>query len=422
MQTTEAPVISMRRVSHTYGEGALQRQVLFDVSCEIWPGEIVIITGPSGSGKTTVLTLAGALRSVQQGSMKILGRELNGASARTLVEIRESIGFIFQAHNLLECLTARQNVQMALGVKPEAGGTARSRSIAMLEAVGLADHVDYHPRQLSGGQRQRVAVARALVRAPKIVLADEPTAALDKQSGRDVVELLRQLARGEGCAVLLVTHDNRILDIADRIMLLEDGRLGSFGAIMSPHAGHLLTALARMPARENLEMLIGRMNESEFLELLTTITAEFEQFLNVSELGDQESTGILFRSILETVFARIVTLLNADSARLLMLSAEQRLHTIISSGSDVIPRTDMADRAAALCKIVNEAGSGLGFGVENILCVPISDRSEQVRAIAQLVNKRSGERFTAADERVFRDYARPLGVILEGCERAGIPV
>src|SRR4051812_48599011 len=308
MLTSEAPIISMRDVSHFYGSGALRRQVLFNVTCDIWPGEIVIITGPSGSGKTTALTLAGALRSVQQGSMKIMGQELNGAGPATLVRIRESIGFIFQAHNLLACLSARQNVQMSLGVGSANGKDAKARSIAMLQAVGLGDRTEYSPTHLSGGQRQRVAVARALVRRPKIVLADEPTAALDKQSGRDVVELLRQLARGEGCAVLLVTHDNRILDIADRIMLLEDGRLGSFGAIMSPHAGHLLTALAMMPSRDQLQVLLGRMAEGEFLDLLKTMGAEFEQFLNVLDLGDRDSMRVLFRNLLEVVFRRIADL------------------------------------------------------------------------------------------------------------------
>src|SRR5205085_5426023 len=189
---------------------------------------IVIITGPSGSGKTTVLTLAGALRSVQQGNMKVLGQELNGASTRTLVRIRENIGFIFQAHNLLECLTARQNVQMALGMGPASGAGARTRAADMLQAVGLGDRIEHYPSQLSGGQRQRVAVARALVRAPKIVLADEPTAALDKQSGREVIDLMRALARDAGTTIMLVTHDNRILDVADRILHLEDGRLQTF--------------------------------------------------------------------------------------------------------------------------------------------------------------------------------------------------
>src|ERR1035438_7566657 len=252
MPGSDAPVISMRSVSHFFGAGALRRQVLCDVTCDIWPGEIVMISGPSGSGKTTVLTLAGALRSVQQGSMKVFDQELRGASPEALVRIRQNIGFIFQSHNLLDCLTAWQNVQMSLGLGHASRAEARALSLAMLDAVGLGDRAGYYPNQLSGGQRQRVAVARALVRRPRIVLADEPTAALDKQSGRDVVELLRQLARQEGCAVLLVTHDNRILDVADRLMLLEDGRLGSFGAVMSPHAGHLLTALSRMPSRQQI--------------------------------------------------------------------------------------------------------------------------------------------------------------------------
>ena len=142
MPTSQDPVISMRFVNHFYGAGALRRQILFDVTCDIWPGEIVIITGPSGSGKTTVLTLAGALRSVQQGSMKILGQELHGASPRTLVRIRENIGFIFQSHNLLECLSARQNVELALGAEPWRHARARARSVSILTAVGLSDRLE----------------------------------------------------------------------------------------------------------------------------------------------------------------------------------------------------------------------------------------------------------------------------------------
>jgi putative ABC transport system ATP-binding protein len=161
MPISEAPVISLRHVNYSYGAGSLRRQVLFDVTCDIWPGEIVIITGPSGSGKTTVLSLAGALRSMQQGSLKVLGEELQGARSSSLVRIRENIGFIFQLHNLLECLTARQNVEIALGVRPLPGAEARARSTTMLQAVGLGDRLDYPPSRLSGGQRQRVAVARA---------------------------------------------------------------------------------------------------------------------------------------------------------------------------------------------------------------------------------------------------------------------
>ncbi|MDJ0733285.1 MAG: DevA family ABC transporter ATP-binding protein [Nostocaceae cyanobacterium] len=223
---TQKPVISIKNINHYYGKGSLKRQILFDINLEIYPGEIVIMTGPSGSGKTTLLSLIGGLRSVQQGSLKFLGEELYGASQKQLVQIRRKIGFIFQAHNLLGFLSARQNVQMAVELEEEVSvQKAIIKSTSMLEAVGLAERVNYYPDQLSGGQKQRIAIARALVNNPSLVLADEPTAALDKQSGRDVVELMQRLAKEQGSSILLVTHDNRILDIADRIVDMEDGCL-----------------------------------------------------------------------------------------------------------------------------------------------------------------------------------------------------
>ncbi|MDJ0675662.1 MAG: DevA family ABC transporter ATP-binding protein [Calothrix sp. MO_167.B42] len=219
-------VISVKNLNHYYGKGNLKRQILFDINLEINPGEIVIMTGPSGSGKTTLLSLIGGLRSVQQGSLKLSGQELFGASQTELVQIRRNIGFIFQAHNLLGFLSARQNVQMAVELETEISQIdAVSKSKTMLEAVGLGQYVDFFPDNLSGGQKQRIAIARALVNHPSLVLADEPTAALDKQSGRDVVELMQQLAKEQGTSILLVTHDNRILDIADRIVDMEDGCL-----------------------------------------------------------------------------------------------------------------------------------------------------------------------------------------------------
>jgi putative ABC transport system ATP-binding protein len=412
MLTSEAPVISMRNVNHFYGAGALRRQVLFDVTCDIWPGEIVIITGPSGSGKTTVLTLAGALRSVQQGSMKILGEELHGARKRTLVRIREEVGFIFQLHNLLEGLTASQNVEIALGVRRLWWRRARAQASAMLDAVGLADSVGRYPSQLSGGERQRVAIARALVRQPRIVLADEPTAALDKHSGRDVVELLRQLARRQGCAVLLVTHDNRILDIADRLMVLEDGRLESFEAVSSPHASHLLTALSRLPGAQDFQLLLGRMNEREFLELLAMISAECEQFLNVLEMGNRDSTHSLFRNLLENVFARVANLLHAQQAALWAVRNGQ-FQPAVAIGDGSALWLELVEHAAERGELVNSSGdNGLG-----VLCVPIPDRSGEFQAVAQLAGKREGGAFTPADERAFRDFSGPLGRILEGYER-----
>ena len=218
--------IELKEVSFAYGTGELRRLVLREVDLRVAPGEIVILTGPSGSGKTTLLTLIGALRAMQLGSARVLGQELLGASEAERVRLRRRIGFIFQNHNLLGFLTARQNVAMALELDGALGERARmERAGAMLDAVGLSDHREKKPANLSGGQRQRVAIARALAGEPGLILADEPTAALDKQTGQEVVRLLRDLAKGRGVPILLVTHDPRILDLADRIVAMEDGRI-----------------------------------------------------------------------------------------------------------------------------------------------------------------------------------------------------
>ncbi|MFN6565693.1 DevA family ABC transporter ATP-binding protein [Dendronalium sp. ChiSLP03b] len=219
-------VISIRNLNHYFGNSNLKKQVLFDINLDINPGEIVIMTGPSGSGKTTLLSLIGALRSVQQGSLNIFNKEINGANEEQMVQIRRFIGYIFQAHNLLPFMTARQNVQMSIELHEDVNKEeARIKSEAILTEVGLEERINYYPENLSGGQKQRIAIARALVSHPKLVLADEPTAALDKKTGRDVVNLMQRLAKEQGCTILLVTHDNRILDIADRIVEMEDGRL-----------------------------------------------------------------------------------------------------------------------------------------------------------------------------------------------------
>jgi putative ABC transport system ATP-binding protein len=190
-------------------------------------GEIVIVTGPSGSGKTTLLVLTGALRSVQEGELEIMGRSLRGRSFRELVEIRRNIGFIYQHHNLFESLSAVENVEMALELHPYTARQRREMAQSLLTALGLGHRVHYKPAHLSGGEKQRVAVARAVVNRPRIILADEPTAALDKDSGRTVVNLLKAHAEEHGGTIILVTHDNRILDIADRIVTLVDGRIAS---------------------------------------------------------------------------------------------------------------------------------------------------------------------------------------------------
>lgn len=219
-------VIHVEHLDHFFGEGDLKKQALFDISLSINAGEIVILTGPSGSGKTTLLSLMGGLRSPQLGSLRMLNTELVGATKNISVEARRSCGYIFQAHNLHTSLTAQENVMMGL----EVSGTysrseRRDLALNMLKVVGLEERTQYYSDDLSGGQKQRVAIARALVSHPRIILADEPTAALDKKSGRDVVELMQKLAKEQGCTILMVTHDNRILDVADRIIYMEDGRL-----------------------------------------------------------------------------------------------------------------------------------------------------------------------------------------------------
>lgn len=220
------PVIAIRNLNHYFGQGSLNKQVLFDINLEIQAGEIIIMTGPSGSGKTTLLSLIGGLRSVQEGSLKNLDTELNGANEEKLVQVRRHMGYIFQAHNLLPFMTSRQNVQMSIELHEDIDKQeAQYKSEAILQAVGLGERANYYPENLSGGQKQRVAIARALVSHPKIVLADEPTAALDSKTGRDIVALMQCLAKEQGCTILLVTHDNRILDIADRLIHMEDGRL-----------------------------------------------------------------------------------------------------------------------------------------------------------------------------------------------------
>lgn len=225
----EKPAIVAKQLQHFYGTGDLRKQVLFDNDLEIYPGEIIIMTGPSGSGKTTLLTLIGTLRRVQEGALHVLGRPLHDASDADLLNLRREVGFIFQAHNLFDSLTATQNVRMALELADPTGSRADQTKLSrdILTQVGLGERTKHLPKELSGGQKQRVAIARGLVHNPRLVLADEPTAALDEASGRTVVNLLRERAERDKVTIIIVTHDNRILDVADRIVNLIDGSIRS---------------------------------------------------------------------------------------------------------------------------------------------------------------------------------------------------
>lgn len=221
-----ALTVDIHALSHWYGKGSTRRQVLQGVDLQISAGEVVLLTGPSGCGKTTLLTLIGALRKVQEGDVEVFGQQLLGAARGQRQRLRRRIGMIFQGHNLLRCLTAEQNVQMGADLLPNLGYRARrDQAREWLRSVGLEDELGKLPHDLSGGQKQRVAIARALAAKPQLLLADEPTAALDSGTGREVVELLKRLAREQSCSVLMVTHDPRILDVADRLVRMEDGRL-----------------------------------------------------------------------------------------------------------------------------------------------------------------------------------------------------
>jgi putative ABC transport system ATP-binding protein len=222
------PVIEVRELTKIYAQGEAAMRALDGVTLDVQPGELMLLMGPSGSGKTTLLSIMGCILEATSGSVRIHGREIVGLPQKALPRLRlDQFGFIFQGFNLFPTLTALQNVALALDLKGVAGRAARHRGGELLEQVGLGAKLQAYPADLSGGQKQRVAIARALAGDPGIVLADEPTAALDSSSGHTVMALMQRLAHERDRAVVIVTHDNRILDYADRIVHIEDGRMGA---------------------------------------------------------------------------------------------------------------------------------------------------------------------------------------------------
>jgi putative ABC transport system ATP-binding protein len=418
-------------VNHYFGQGELRKQILFGVSAEIEAGQIVIITGPSGSGKTTLITLIGALRSTQEGSLKVLGHELRGASASQLNEVRKQIGFIFQAHNLLDSLTANQNVEMSALLDPNMSrAEASQRSRTILEQVRLGDRADHFPNELSGGQKQRVAIARALVRAPRIILADEPTASLDKKTGRDVVDLMHDLAKRQGVTVLLVTHDNRILDVADRIIHLEDGRLSSFTSAVIDSTRQMMSLLIEQNRRGELTHRVRDMGLEEFQELLTQVTAEAKEFLRVIDISNDRGFESMLEQALEAFTLKIGQFLHAEKASLWLLDEErkelwskvfggERQTARVPTGMGIVGRVFETGEPLRVSDAYAEplfnraVDQETGFRTRNILAVPLRDSKGQVFGVAELLNKDDGEAFDADDEKRFGELMKSMQVLLE---------
>lgn len=431
-KSTPKPVpIQVRNLNHSFGKGELLKQILFDVSTEVGAGEIIIVTGPSGSGKTTMLTLVGALRSAQQGSVQVLGEELVNARPATLEKVRRQIGFIFQQHNLLGALTALENVELgirACGRFPRS--EHRKRSIDMLNTVGLEERLHYKPEQLSGGQRQRVAIARALVSEPAMVLADEPTASLDKKSGRDVVDRMKTLAQEYDTTILLVTHDNRILDIADRIIHLEDGKLSTFTDAVIANNRHMMLTLAENRNKQPIHDVVAKLNENEFHDLLQEMSDESDRFLTATEMVN----NVAFNSILtQSLFAftsRLCGILNADRVSLFEVDADELVlvvaddmeqlgeirfpigigiaGTVAQSGEPI-----RIDDAYADSRFNQGVDRQTGYHTKSILCLPLKNRHDKVFAVAQLLNRLDDRPFDDEDERQFTGFMASIGLILE---------
>jgi putative ABC transport system ATP-binding protein len=426
------PLIVIDHVNHYFGSGALRKQILYDVTNDIFPGEIVIMTGPSGSGKTTLLTLIGGLRSTQEGSLKVLGEELRDADTARMVRVRRNIGYIFQAHNLLDSISARQNVEMSLQIHE--GITKKemkTRATEALTAVGLGHRIEHYPDQLSGGQKQRVAIARALVGNPRIILADEPTASLDKESGRDVVNLMQNLAKQRGCAVLLVTHDSRILDIADRTIYMEDGKLQSYASAVISSTEKMLESLANTNRSGELTRQVAGYTVPQFLEMLQKTTSEFEQFLEVLDMANSNAFESMLEQVLDAFTLKIGQIVEADRVSLFIVDREQKeLWTKVAAGDGRIPVEIRIPFDRGIAGLVAQTGETVnipdayahplfnrdvdtrtGYRTKGLLCMPVL-QNDRVVAVIQALNKKGDRPFDEQDEKQFTEFAKSIAVLL----------
>jgi putative methionine-R-sulfoxide reductase with GAF domain len=302
----------------------------------------------------------------------------------------------------------------------------------MLEAVGLGDHLHKRAEQLSGGQRQRVAIARALVGEPSMVLADEPTASLDKTSGREVVDRMQALARERGTTILLVTHDNRILDVADRILHLEDGRLATFTDAVIANTQQMMHLLAQSTDRQHRESLVDAMDESTFRATLQELTQQSQRFLDATALARDEAYQSMLEQSLRIFTRRVGELLQAERASLFVVDRAHgqlvlRVAQDMPDGDYVrIPLTSgiagacavsgqvvRVDDAYADPRFNRAVDAETGFHTRSVLCLPLHDRSGAVFAVTQLLNRRDGRPFDDGDNRRYAEFASSLSILLE---------
>jgi putative ABC transport system ATP-binding protein len=311
----------------------------------------MIMTGPSGSGKTTLLTLLGALRGGQEGVLRVLGQNVIGLNDVGLTELRRNVGFIFQLHNLIESLNAIDNVLMSTHLHRSQAADARKNGMALLERLGLGHRIHHKPAALSGGQRQRVAVARALVNTPRLILADEPTAALDRDSSLEVVGLLQEHIVRDGSSCLMVTHDNRVLDKADRIVSMVDGRIASDVMV------HEQVLICEMLSKIDFFAALGSVELSHVAEKM-----ELRRFdkgdvlIRQGEMGDQFfmlREGEVDVRVADADGERVVATLDIGRyfGERSLITGEVRNATVVGRGPGMVYALDKTNFDAALAAV-----------------------------------------------------------------------
>ena len=276
------PRLVVEHLTKRFGEGRAAVTAVLDVSLAVKPGEIVLIMGPSGSGKTTLLLMLGALLRPTQGTIRFDDQVLSELRENRLPDIRlRQVGFIFQDFNLLSALSAVENVALVAKLAGAKGAAAHAKAAGILQSLGLGDRLDFLPEKLSGGEKQRVSIARALVNDPALILADEPTANLDSKNGHELMRMLQQVAREKGISVVIVSHDQRIRDIADRVLWLEDGGFKEL-------AGIAVDPVCKMSVEKDTAVT-GRLNGMTYYFCSRGCEAEFlsgpEEFVAAARAG-----------------------------------------------------------------------------------------------------------------------------------------